>query len=204
MAKIKLKKDKKIRTETKVLLRDNKTLTKDAEKLGKDITKLNLKKVTPDYKDYVVPKQKGNNVLCIILRENKNALFKWVSLRVTKFSSYGNCYFMFPEAVHVTDNNILTAVYLEGISLPISGSNIERKTEIRKYTDMEGVEHSMNVTMIKGLKFDSKVADIVLSRNLIDVLASVRPDKWLFFTFVMLVAVLVCSVIGIVASYVFR
>jgi len=180
MAKVKFKKDKKI--------------SKDKD----------FKKTYPDYKDYLVPKQKGNRVLCVILRENKNALFLWVSLRATKFSVYGNCYFMFPEAVHVTDNNVLTAVYLEGISLPISGSNIERTTEKRKYTDMEGLEHEMEITMIKGLKFDSKVADIVLSRNLIDVLASVRPDKWLFFTFIMLVAVLVTSALGIVASYFFR
>jgi hypothetical protein len=180
MAKIKFNKDKKI---------------------AKDKI---FKEKYPDYKDYVVPKQKGNRVLCVILRENKNALFKWVDLRVTKFSSYGNCYFMFPEAVHVTDNSILCAIYLEGISLPISGANIERKTEKRKYKDMEGIEHEIDVTMIKGLRFDSKVADIVLSRNLIDVLASVRPDKWLFFTFIMLVAVLVTSIIGIVISYVFR
>jgi hypothetical protein len=180
MAKIKFRKDNKIR--------------KDKE----------FKEKYPDYKDYIVPKKKNNRVLCIILRENKHALFEWVHLKRTKFSVYGHTYFMFPEAVHVTSNNILLATYMEGISLPISGSNIERRTEKRKYIDADGIEKTMEVSVIKGLKFDSKVADIVLSRNLIDVLANVRPDKWLFFTFIMLIAITVISVIGIIATYVFR
>ena len=112
-------------------------------------------------------RMKRHKWLAVILKENKGTILKWISTKKDTFRVDGNTYFCLPEGVYMSDNRILLTVYLEGVSTPFTHANIEKEIVEREF-ELNGELQTTKITMIKGLKYDSEVIDMILSRRLAD------------------------------------
>jgi len=145
---------------------------------------------TSKYRTDVVPPRK-NRVLCIVLRENKSTIWKWLSYKQDRFSIDGNTYFREPSGVYLSKNKVLMSVYIEGVSTPIGHNNIDRSLEKKTYIDpLTQKTKTVEVPRINNLKFDSEIIDILLNRHLADEFTRVAVDGRGILTVLILLAVL--------------
>jgi hypothetical protein len=145
-------------------------------------------------------KVRKGSILCLILIEGKSAEFLWVSQDQDRFSYQQNTYFVSSQGTYLYGKKRLrVATYLEGISLPVQHSYIERekvtKTIINRDT---GKEEEVTLTQIKGLKFDSNVIDMLLNRHLADEFTKQHMDIPNLILIVLLVVALILGVINII------
>lgn len=137
------------------------------------------------------------HILCIICKENKSFEAVWVSQSRDSFSFDKNYYFIVPEGTYL-NNRILVAFYLEGVSTPVNHSFIERKTETREIVDRDTKKKkTFKLDVIKGLKFDSQLIDMLLNRKLADAFTKVHMDIPSLLLTVLLLGTLVLGVINI-------
>jgi len=128
-------------------------------------------------------KKKGRCVLCVILRENKNAVLSWQPNSTDQFSIGKNTYFVDPKGAYVDDRGFIVSVYLEGSSLPIhhgclSYINVKEK-KIQKPNPFTGKMENHTIpahTEIDTVKYDSGLIDLLLNRKLADVFTRVHLD----------------------------
>ena len=113
------------------------------------------------------PKSVRNCKLCIVLSEGKGSKWYWIPDGQDKFSVDKNTYFIIDDGVYIY-NGIRVLIYMEGISTPISHSLIDREEITKEITDSKGKKRKIKIQKIKGLKFDSKLIDMLLNRNLAD------------------------------------
>lgn len=142
------------------------------------------KEVKPEFK------AKKKKWLAVVLKENKGCAIKWISFKNDSFVLDNNYYFSLPEGAYISDNRILISVYVEGISTPITHKMVERE-EITKELDFGSDTQTVSLTVIKGLNYDSKVIDMLLTRKLADAFTRVSMDMPQF-----LLILLICISIG--------
>lgn len=150
-----------------------------------------------------VPK-KVNRLIAVIFREDKIAKILMIKSTEKDFVHKSHLYFIDPECIYLTDNGNRIALYLEGVSTPISHNNIEKYIDTVKYTDIDGSEKVAKVVKIKGLKWDSRIIELFTNRKFAEVFTRVEVDKWAFYTFIMLIVMTVLSVVNIVCSVYFK
>lgn len=79
----------------------------------------------------------------------------------------GHTYFPSPDGMYLNENKIVCCTFLEGISTPLSHANVEKITTKKIVIDPRtGEEKSIDVTTIKGLKYDSKIVSIITNREM--------------------------------------
>jgi len=112
-------------------------------------------------------KAKKGYVLCTIKKENKSSVWLWHSIFKSHFSLDGHTYIPTPDGMYLNEKGIIECTFLEGISTPLSHKNVE-KLEVEKIiTDPKtNQEKKIKITTIKGLKYDSKIVDIVTNREM--------------------------------------
>lgn len=116
----------------------------------------------------LVPKRR-NRLLAIVMKRNKNTVWKWVRFNQDSFTLHNNTYFVIPEGTYISKNKILFAIYMEGVSTPISHIDVHTKYETRNYYDPDtGEQKTAKVAVVNNLKFDSEIVDILLNRHLAD------------------------------------
>lgn len=170
------------------------------------MAKLQLRRNNTENKESrndVIPK-KTNRLIAMIFKEDKSCKIILVKNNQYDFVHKGHLYFIEPTAIHVSDNNVRIAFYMEGISTPMSHANVEKKLETVQYKDLNGKIKEKTVTKIKGLKYDSRILQIFTDRKFAEIFTKVTIDKWAFYTFIMLIVVTCLSCGSIVASYFFR
>ena len=150
----------------------------------------------------LVPKNKGNRLLCEILLENHGTVWLWVNRKKDQFRYRQNSYFIRPEGVYISENRILKSTYMEGISTPLTHDNIEKEVVERSYIDPNGVEVKQQITQIKGLKYDSAVIDMLLNRKLADEFTKVQLDLPNLIIIILLAGTLIAGVISCIIGYV--
>lgn len=130
-----------------------------------------------DKKTNLVP-DKNNRLVIIMLSEDKGAVFL-----LRKFNEHNSTfrynkgkYIIDNEAIHVTRNGSRVSVYFEGISLPLKTKYIEKIVKKVKYKDFDGTEKESEIQVIKGLRFDSKIFDMVSNREFAEVFTK-QPKK---------------------------
>ena len=179
-----------LKTNKSILTKENKTLVPDKfeRKFNKETD--------------VVPR-KINRLIAMVFREDKSAKIIYVkSDNITKdFIHKGHLYFIEPTAIHNCDNGQRIALYLEGISTPLSHANVEKILQKVNYKDLDGTIKSKVVTKIKGLKYDSRILAIFTDRKFAEVFTKMAIDKWAFYTFIMLIVLTGLSVTNIIISY---
>lgn len=159
-----------------------------------------------DRKTNLVPK-KNNKLTCIIFSENKSSVFllrKFDNKNET-FRYNKGLYIIDNESIHLTKNGNRICFYLEGISTPIKMSNIERYTDTVEYLDLDGTKKFAQVEKIKGLKYDSKIMDIICDRKLSENFTKIDEKfKYALLTFLFVIINLAMSGICIGISYFYR
>lgn len=136
--------------------------------------------------DLIKDKNKGK-YLAIILTATHGSIWKYVTPKDFHFSIGGNTYFAHDEGVYHKGNTRF-GVYLEGVSVPLHHGYI--KTEIKEKTITEtltGKLKKFKIRVIKGLKFDSTVADILLGRGLASEFTKQHIDIPAIITIILLV-----------------
>lgn len=182
----------------------------DSVKLIKD----NIKKNDYDNKyEYIfnkktnyVPK-KNNRLLIIMFSENKSCrfIYRKFDTKNDTFRYNKGLYVIDNEAIHLTKNGNRICFYLEGISTPIKMSNIEKHTEMINYLDLDGEKKTTYVEKIKGLKYDSKILDIICDRKLSENFTQIDEKfKYALFTLLFVIVNLVMVGVGIAVSYFYR
>jgi len=142
-------------------------------------------------------KNKQNKILCLILKEGKGSVWKWINDKEERFSIDDNTYFPRNEGTYVK-KTLRFSIFLEGISTPIHHGYIEREQELRSYVNKDtGEKKSLWVDKIKGLKFDSKLIDMLLNRNLADQFTKNHVDLPNLLIILLLLATTVIGVINI-------
>jgi len=197
---------------TKIILKRNKAIKKQdyIEPGNKKLTEKNKLILNFDKKTDVVPK-KTNRLLCIIFTEDKKAIWLWRQYNALKhddktdfFRFKKGMYIIDNEGVHITDNNIRVAFYLEGISTPIKMSNIEKEQKEVEYIDLQGNVQKSFIEKIKGLKFDAKIMDIFLQRRFAEIFTKVKIKSSEVYLMIFSIILIAIGCINIGASYVFR
>jgi len=148
---------------------------------------------------YVLPVNR-NRLLAVIMKENKSSVWKWVSYRKDSFSVDGHTYFITDTGVY-SNYGKLIAVYLEGVSTPISHKYITKEYEKRTAVNHLGMKITRTVQVIKGLKFDSQLIDIVLNRKLADVFTKQSIDLPNLIIIILLIGTLILGVASTFLSY---
>jgi hypothetical protein len=141
---------------------------------------------------------KRNRILAIVLRENKSMLWRWVPYNIDMFRIGKNTYFKEPSGVYLSRNKVLCSIYVEGVSVPINHSQLERGIEKKTYIDHEsGAEITIDVPVISNLKFDSEITDILLNRHIADEFTKVRVDAKGLLTVILMIFMIVLNFIVI-------
>jgi len=150
-----------------------------------------------------VPK-KTNRLIALIFREDKGAKVLLVNSKANDFIHNQHLYFLNPESTYITDNGNRIAFYLEGISTPVSHSNIEKMLVKVKYKELDGTINEKQVMKIKGLKYDSRILQIFTDRKFAEVFTKIGIDKWAFYCFIGLMVLVGIGVANIIVSYYFK
>lgn len=125
---------------------------------GKDVSKVGKRGL----------KLRRGKILCIILHEGKGSTWYWLDELQQRFTVGENTYFRVDDGTYNKDQ-LRFMIYLEGVSLPIHHGYIEREVVEKTIVDKDtGKEKTFRFQKIKGLKFDSKLIDILLNRHLAD------------------------------------
>ena len=159
-----------------------------------------------DRKTRLIPK-KNNKLTAIIFSENKSAIFllRKFDNRTETFRYNKGLYIIDNESIHLTNNGNRICFYLEGISTPLKMSNIERYTDVVNYVDLDGSIKQANVEKIKGLKYDSKIMDIICDRKLSENFTKIDEKfKYALLTFLFVIVTMVITCINVGISYYFR
>jgi hypothetical protein len=146
-------------------------------------------------------KVRDENILCIILKEGKGSKWQWVNENDDKFTVDENTYFIINSGTYIW-GRLRFLIYLEGISTPIHHGYIERERILKKYKDRDtGTEKSLWISRIKGLKFDSKIINMLLNRNLADEFTKQHLDLPNLAIIILLIVSIIMGLIGDVAIY---
>ena len=153
----------------------------------------------------LIPKKK-NRLICIILTEDKGMYFlirkkeKTDSFRFNK-----GLYLIHNGAVHTSRNGNRYAIYLEGISTPLSMANIEKYTEEVEFIDLDGSKRKTLVQKIKGLKYNAKILDIFTDRKLSENFTKIEEKiKYALITLILVSVSLIMIGISYGLMYYFR
>jgi len=192
-----------------MLFRKNKDFGLGKFELNKSISKNNYENKYEykfDKRTNLVPK-KNNKLTAVIFSENKSAVFllRKFDNRTDTFRYNKGLYIIDNESIHLTNNGNRICFYLEGISTPLKMSNIERYTDTVEYIDLDGSVKTANVEKIKGLKYDSKIMDIICDRKLSENFTKIDEKfKYALLTFLFVIINLAMSGVCIGISYFYR
>lgn len=153
-------------------------------------------------KDDVNIKGNKKKSLCMVLSENKSMFCLWKSNHIDNFSFRKSHYFLTSDATYITPNNIRVYIYLEGISTPLSHKNVET---VMKEVDIEDIKTGKSlkrkVSLIKGLKYDSKLIDMLLHKGLFKEFLTNYFDLQGLVIIICIIVIMVFSVINTVMLY---
>jgi hypothetical protein len=138
----------------------------------------------------------GGRLLAIILRERRDAIMMIIDKQKDSFVYAGNMYFVSSEGTYITENLVIS-IYLEGVSTPLSHSQVEKEMVEREYEDAKGIIHKVKLQLIKGLKFDSALIEMILNRKMSDVFTRAHLDFPNLLLLILLIAGLICGIINI-------
>jgi hypothetical protein len=149
-----------------------------------------------DKKTDLVPK-KINKLICIVFSEDKGCYFilRKFDNKNDSFRFNKGLYIIDNEAIHITKNGNRCCFYLEGVSVPIKMSNIEKIKEDVDYIDLDGKKQTSTVMKIKGLKFDSKILDTFTDRKLAENFT--KTDNKNFGLFCLIIGIISLVMIGV-------
>jgi len=142
-----------------------------------------MKKVKISKKGRPIKNKKGY-MLAVVLKANRSSKLKWIPLNKDNFSVDSQTYFIDPKGSYVGNpTGVLSAVYLEGSSLPIHHGcmkYIDVPEKIKEWVNpLTGKEETRTVkahTEIDTVKYDSGLIDMLLNRHLSDAFTKVHLD----------------------------
>lgn len=147
-------------------------------------------------KNQLTKKISKNRFIAVILKSNKSLSIISIPYSEKEFRVDRNTYFSVPEGMYLGKKRFILAVYLEGISTPLSHKNIKKQT-VERIIEMEGgIQEKVKVDIIEGLKYDSEIIDILLNRGLAEKFTEIRPEKTIF---VMIILLIINIIVGIVS-----
>lgn len=142
--------------------------------------------------------RKRKKHLAIVLKENRGAKFKWIGNKKDHFTIDKNYYFISETGMYISKSNVRFSIYLEGISTPLNHDYIERIEEQRLVTNPDTQETlKVKVTTIKGLKYDSKLINMLLNTKLAEQFTRTRSDISIMVLLILSVAILAVAIISI-------
>lgn len=149
----------------------------------------------------IAPKKIRNCLIAIIFRENKGAFFKKIKNNKEDFKHKGHFYFIVPTAIYLCYGQRYS-IYLEGVSTPLSHANIEYEIKEREIINpMTNEKEKRQVRLIKGLKYDSKLLEVLVNSKLAQIFLRIKENWILFFMFVLILVSVVLSGINIYVAY---
>lgn len=150
----------------------------------------------------IVPKR-NKRLIAVILRENKSAKIKLLSNKIESFNFQKCLYFIVPNGVHECDNGQRIAIYLEGVSLPMSYENIEKEVVKAEYLDLSGKTQTKLITRIKNLKYDGKILDVFTNRKFAEIFTRVAIDKYTFYILIVCIIIIGLLIANMGITYYF-
>jgi hypothetical protein len=142
-------------------------------------------------------KIRKGKILCIILHEGKGSTWYFMDEQQERFTINQNTYFKVDDGTYVKDT-VRFMIFLEGISLPLHHGYIEKEEVIKTIKDKDtGIDKTYKFQKIKGLRFDSKIIDILLNRHLADEFTKQHMDLPNLVIIILLVIILIVGIAGI-------
>lgn len=156
-----------------------------------------------DKKTNLIPK-KNNKLTCIMMTEDRGIIFlqRKYTNKLDTFRFNKGLYIIDNEAIHLSKNGNRISVYLEGISTPMKMSNIEKERIEKEYIELDGSKRKTIIQKIKGLKYDSKILDIICDRKLSENFTKIDEKfKYALITFILVIINLILIGVCIAVSY---
>jgi len=194
MSKLDLKKDKSIKKENYI-----------NEKMNEKQKENALLEYKFDKNTDLIPK-KRNKLIIIMLSEDKGISFinrkfnkEWGTFRYNKGK-----YIIEKDSIHISRNGCRICIYIEGISLPLKSSYVEKILKKVTYTTITGEEKTETIQTIKGLKFDAKIFDTFSNREFAEIFTKppVKTFEYMILIFSIVSLVIGCIDAGLI--YYFR
>lgn len=156
-----------------------------------------------DKKTDLIP-SKWSVLTIIILSEDKgiNFLYRKFDTKFSTFRFKKGKYIIENDGIYTSRDGSRIAVYIEGISVPLKSSYVEKITKNIKYTDLDGSEKITTVQLIKGLRFDSKIFDTFSNREFAEIFT--KPPRTTLETILMIVSlvnIIATSIVAILVYY---
>jgi len=146
-------------------------------------------------------KDKKRKILCIILNQDTTTTWLWKKQSTERFSWNKCMYYLVHDGAYKTVTGTVIMIFLEGISTPMSHKNID--LEEKEVTYKDPITNKMvkkTLKKIKGLKFDGKLIDMLLNRDLFAEFTKQRIDLPTTITAILLICVLVLGIVNIIVS----
>jgi len=206
---LKLKKDNSIKRKNYVTNELINSYHTEKDHIKKEEIKQQIDSLNSEYifdkKTELIPK-KINKLICILLTEDKGAVFlaRKINTKKNYFRYRHNKYIFDNKSIHLTKNGSRICLYLEGISTPLSVSNIEKYVEEIEWVDLDGSIHKEDIVKIKGLKYDSNILDTFSDEHFADDFTKTKIDNFQLYILILVIISLIVSSIGIVISYIYH
>lgn len=146
-------------------------------------------------------KVKRDKILCIVLAEGKGSTWLFIDDKSERFSVKDNTYFTLSEGTHICGSGRFM-IFVEGVSTPLHHGYIEKELFTKEVIDKEtGEKKVLKLNRIKGLKYDSKIIDILLNRHLADEFTRQHIDLPNLVIIILMIVVVILGVINIVLTW---
>lgn len=151
--------------------------------------------------DDTVTPQKSNKYLAIILTQTHGSIWKYVTPKNFNFSINQNTYFAHDDGTYHSGNTRF-GIYLEGCCVPIHHGYIKYETKKVKIKDkLTNKLKEYTVKIIKGLKFDSVIADILLNRGLASEFTKQHIDIPQLILMILIIVMIILQVINVYGAF---
>lgn len=149
---------------------------------------------------------KWSKLTIIMLSEDKGAtfLFRNFDTEYSCFRYKKGKYIIENDGIYTARNGSRIAVYIEGISVPLKASYVEKLVKTIKYIDIDGSEKTSTVQLIKGLRFDAKIFDTFSNREFAEIFTKSPKRTLEYLLIIFSIIALVIGAINSILIYYFR
>lgn len=145
-------------------------------------------------------RNKKRRILAIVLTEGHGSRWVWLNENQDRFSIAENTYFKLDGGTYIR-GSMRFMIFMESVSLPIGHQYIQREEIEKTIVDRQtGEDKTITINKIKGLNFDSKIADILLNRHLADEFTKTHFDLPNLIIIILLIVTVVLGVLNIIST----
>lgn len=147
--------------------------------------------------EIIIPKDKRKRDLIIILKENGFAIFKYFKNTAEEYEVDNHTYFPTPHGSYRAENRQNLCVYIEGCPFAIAHKYLEFETKKIDVILPNGEKEKKDISVLKGVKYDSKMANNILTRAISTRMKNRKSNTLAGFGAILMIVVVILEIINL-------